>query len=44
MSARIAFAQEKFLIQAAAIHMIAEMLTVKAGSHTGSYSGTIKID
>ena len=30
--------------QAAAIHMIAGMLTVKGGSHTGSYSGQIKTD
>ena len=36
MTARIASAQDQFLIQAAAIHMIAGMLTVKAGSHTGS--------
>ena len=43
-TARIAFAQDQFLIQAAAIHMIAGRLTVKAGPHTGSYSGQIKTD
>ncbi len=44
MTASTASAHDKFLIQAALIHMIAEMLTVKAGPHTESMSGMIKID
>ncbi len=44
MMALIAFAQDTSLMQAAAAHIIAEMLTVKGGPRTGSYSGQRKMD
>ncbi len=44
MMALIAFAQDTSLMQAAAAHIIAEVLTVKGGPRTGSYSGQRKMD